>query len=299
MQDEQPVTAQRQPHRLAFAGLLVGNIALACGSWMVRVADTGAVAAAFWRLLLAVPMLALLGHMVGQPLRWPGRGLFIAIAVAAFFFAIDLGAWHLGIRLTKLANATLFGNISSFLFAAYGLWLARRRPSAVQVGALLLAASGSALLMADSAELSATHLRGDLLALIAGLFYGVYLVIVERARGTVQPLPLLLMASVVGAAVLLPIALAMGEQIMPHNWTPLIALAIGSQLIGQGLLVFAIGEMSPLVIGLALLTQPALSATIGWVVYGERLTARDWTGAAAIAGALLLVRLRPTIAAPT
>ena len=152
--------------------------------------------------------------------------------------------------------------------------------------------------MADSAELSAAHLRGDLLALIAGLFYGVYLVIVERARGTVQPLPLLVMASAVGAAVLLPIALAMGEQIMPHNWTPLIALAIGSQVIGQGLLVFAIGEMSPLVIGLALLTQPAMSATIGWVVYGERLTARDWIGAAAIAGALLLVRLRPATPAP-
>ena len=49
----------RKPHPLAFAGLLVGNVALACGSWMVRVADTGAVAAGFWRLLLAVPMLAL------------------------------------------------------------------------------------------------------------------------------------------------------------------------------------------------------------------------------------------------
>ena len=48
------------------------------------------------------------------------------MAFAAFFFAADLAAWHAGIRMTKLGNATLFGNLSSFAFAAWGLWLARR-----------------------------------------------------------------------------------------------------------------------------------------------------------------------------
>jgi len=291
-------SSDRKPHRLAFAGLLIGNAALAFGPWLVRLADTGAVAAGFWRLALAVPFLALLSRAVGQPLRWPGRTLFIAIAVAAFFFAADLAAWHLGIRLTKLGNATLFGNISSFFFAGWGLWLARQWPSRVQGGALLLAAAGSALLMIGSAELSAAHLHGDLLALLAGIFYGFYLVLVERARGTVEPLPLLVLASVVGALCLLPFAMLLGEQVMPHNWTPLFALAIGSQVIGQGLLVFAIGEVSPIVVGLALLTQPAISMAIGWIGYGEKMSARDWIGAAAIAAALLLVRLRAAAPAP-
>ena len=44
-------------------------------------------------------------------------------------------------------------------------------------------------------------------------------------------------------------------------------------------------------LGLVLLTQPAISAVIGWVAYGERLQAIDWLGAAAIAAALVLVRL--------
>ena len=288
----------RRPHRFAFAGLLIANVALALGPWLVRIADTGAVAAGFWRLVLAIPLLALLSRAAGQPPRWPGRTLFIAIAFAAFFFAADLAAWHLGIRLTKLGNATLFGNISSFFFAGWGLWLARKWPSPIQGGALLLAAAGSALLMIDSAELSTAHLRGDLLALLAGVLYGLYLIIVERARGTVEPLPLLVFASAVGALCLLPFAMLLGERILPHNWTPLVALAIGSQVIGQGLLVFAIGEVSPLVVGLALLTQPAISMTIGWIGYDEKMSARDWIGAAAIATALLLVRLRPAAPEP-
>ncbi|WP_347717101.1 DMT family transporter [Sphingomonas sp.] len=294
--DERSIKA---PHRLAFAALLTGTAALAFGAWLVRLADTGPVAAAFWRVALAVPFLLLLTRAVGQPLRWPGRTLFIAIAAAAFFFAADLAAWHLSIRLTKLGNATLFGNVSSFAFAAWGLWLVRRWPSPMQALALLLAATGSVLLMAQSAELSAANLRGDLLALLAGVLYGVYLILVERARATVEPLPLLVLASSIGAICLLPAALAMGERVMPHNWTPLIALALLSQVVGQGLLVFAIGELSPLVVGLALLTQPAIAAAIGWSVYGERLGWRDWTGAAAIGVALLLVRLRPAPAEPT
>ncbi len=287
------------PHRFAFAALLVGNVALAFGPWLVRLADTGPVAAGFWRLALAVPLLVLLARLVGQPLRWPGRAIATAIAVAAIFFAADLAAWHIGIRLTKLANATLFGNISSFAFAAWGLWLARRWPSRTQAAALILAAAGSALLMGQSAELSAAHLRGDLLALLAGVLYGFYLILVERSRGTVEPLPLLVLASSVGALLLLPAALAMGERVIPGNWGPLVALAIGSQLIGQGLLVFAIGEVSPVVVGLALLTQPAISAAIGWIVYGERLHLLDWLGAAAIGLALILVRLRPAPASAT
>ena len=51
----------RGPHRFAFPALLVGNAALAFGPWLVRLADTGAVAAGFWRLALALPFLAILG----------------------------------------------------------------------------------------------------------------------------------------------------------------------------------------------------------------------------------------------
>uniref|UniRef100_UPI0025E64153 EamA family transporter n=1 Tax=uncultured Sphingomonas sp. TaxID=158754 RepID=UPI0025E64153 len=189
-------------------------------------------------------------------------------------------------------NATLFGNVASFAFAAWGLWQARRWPTGLQAAALILAAVGSALLMAGSAELSAGNLHGDLLALAAGLLYAGYLIGMERARGKLQPLPALILASAFGAAMLLPFALATGERLLPGNWTPLLVLALSSQVIGQGLLVYALGVMPPLVIGLALLTQPAISALIGWLVYRETLSPLDWVGAAAIGAALVLVRLR-------
>jgi drug/metabolite transporter (DMT)-like permease len=258
----------------------------------VRNSGVGPVAAGFWRLALALPFLWLLARMMGQPAFRPRKGLMIAVALAAFFFSTDLATWHAGILLTKLGNATLFGNISSFFFAAWGLWLVRRLPSPVQALALLLAALGCGLLMWGSAELSAAHLRGDLLSALAGLLYTGYLIIVERTRGELQPLPLLFLASLFGAAMLLPAAFAAGETIVPADWTGLIALALCSQVVGQGLLVYSLGHIPPLVVGIAMLTQPALSALLGWVYYGEAFTPLDWSGAAMIVVALVLVRLR-------
>ena len=271
--------------------MLLGSSALALGPWLVRLAGVGPVAAGFWRLFLALPFLFVIARLAGQPVHWPGRVLGMIVAFAGLFFAADLAAWHVGIHMTKLGNATLFGNVASFAFAAWGLWLVRSWPSPVQAASLILAAVGAALLMSSSAELSLRNLQGDLLALFAGLLYAGYLISVERAREKLAALPLLFLSSAFGAAMLLPFSIALGETVVPTDWTFVVVLAISSQVIGQGLLVYAIGALPPLVVGLALLTQPAISALVGWLAYGETLQPLDWVGAAAIAAALVLVRL--------
>ena len=278
-------------HPFAFPALLLGSSLLALGPWLVRLAGVGPVAAGFWRLALALPFLFLIALVIRQPVQWPGRRLAMLVALGGFFFAADLAAWHAGIHMTKLGNATLFGNVSSFAFAAWGLWMARSWPSQTQGAALVLAAVGAGLLMGSSAELSARNVQGDMLALFAGMLYAGYLIAVQKARGALAPIPLLFLSSAFGAVMLLPVALAFGEQVIPQDWTFVLILALSSQVIGQGLLVYALGSLSPIVIGLTLLTQPAISAFVGWAVYGETLSPVDWIGAVAIAAALVLVRL--------
>jgi drug/metabolite transporter (DMT)-like permease len=281
----------KSDHRFAFPAVLIGSTSLAFGPWLVRLSGVGPVAAGFWRLALALPFLFVLAALTRQPVHWPTKRLVQLVAAAAFFFAADLAVWHVGIHMTKLGNATLFGNVSSFAFAAWGLWLARRLPSPMQAAALGLAAIGVAMLMGSSAELSARNFHGDLLTLLAGLLYTGYLITVQHVRGTLKPLPLLFLSSAFGAVMLLPLSLAFGEQVIPQDWTWVLLLALGSQVIGQGLLVYGIGHVPPLVVGLTLLSQPAISGFVGWLAYGEVLRPLDWIGAAAIAVALVLVRL--------
>lgn len=277
--------------RFAFAALIVSNLFLAFGPWMVRLADVGPVASGFWRMALAIPLLLLFARYAGRESFRPSWAVGAMVAAGGLFFAADLAAWHMGIKLTKLANATLFGNTSSLLFPIYGFIAARMLPRKLQLLALLLAAAGAALLLGSSYELSPEHLRGDLLAILAGLFYTLYLITIDRARQTLKPMPVLALATIAGAGPLLLFALILGEQVVPRDWTPLILLSLGSQVIGQGLLVYAMGHLSPLVVGLGLLTQPAVTALIGWLAYDERLGITDAAGALLICAALVLIRL--------
>jgi len=280
------------PHRhnasLAIAAMLAGNVVLALGPWMVRLAAIGPAASAFWRLAIALPFLFLAARAMQQPLP-RGRRPLLVLLLAGLFFAADLISWHSGILLTKLANATMFGNAASFFFVAYGFIVTRQLPGRGQWVAMGLAAGGVGLLLGRSADVSARYLTGDLLCLLGGLFYTGYLIAIDRARGQVQSWPALAIATAGGVGPLLLFALATGP-VMPEHWTPLVLLAVGSQLIGQGLMVYAIGHLSPVIVGIGLLTQPAIAATIGWLAYDERLDAIDLTGMIAIGFAVVLAR---------
>lgn len=273
------------------AALLVGNVVLALGPWSVRLADSGPVAAGFWRLALAIPLLALLARANRQKLTGFPRGVLLAVGGAGLFFALDLASWHVGIGTTRLANATLFGNAGSIILMVWGLIAVRRLPRRGEVLAFLAAISGAAILMGRSLEIDAATFQGDLLCLLAGFFYTFYILLLQGARDHLGNWTILFWASLFGAPPLLAFALFLGEPVWPHNWWPLIALMLGSQVIGQGLLVYALRHFPPLLIGLSLLTQPAVAVLAGWFAFGETLTAWDGFGMLLVGVALVLARV--------
>jgi drug/metabolite transporter (DMT)-like permease len=271
---------------------LTGSAILSAGPLLVRLADVGAVQSAFWRLGLAVAPLFLLARLTAQRrpdhhIR-PHRLWFIA---AGFFFAADLASWHLGIQRTTLVNSALFANGASFLYPLWGFVLARAWPSRRAASALLLAAAGLTLLMGLSADISPRHLAGDLLCLLAAVFYTGYLVAMDHVRGATSALAALARATLVSAVMLLPVAALAPGSLWPQDWTPLLLLALGSQVMGQGLIIFALPHLPPIASGLGLLIQPVLSASFGWIWFGERLSLAEALGMAIIFAALVLVCL--------
>ena len=279
---------------LLLAALLGGNVALALGPWFVRMADTGPVSAGFWRLLLALPFLALLARSNGQRLTGMGPKTLGLVALGAVTFALDLASWHIGIGMTRLGNATLFGNAGSIVLLFWGFIAARMLPKGLEWLAIIFALAGAAILMGRSLEISTATLIGDLFCLAAGLLYAVYLLTLQGARGQFGSWSLLVWVSLFGCPVLLAIALALGEPVWPTDWTPVIGLFIGSQLIGQGLMVYSLKYFPPLVIGLALLTQPAVASLYGWLQFGEALSVLDIVGMALVGAALAVSRARAT-----
>jgi drug/metabolite transporter (DMT)-like permease len=278
------------PLRFGLLALLLGNIFLVFGPLFVRAADTGPVAAAFWRVALAAPFLFLITTATRDKISQPKRSQFFCLLGAGLFFAADLGAWHIGILETKLANSNLLANSTSFLLPVWAFISTRKSPTKIQIIALCLAFAGTVQLMGRSYELSPQHLTGDIFCFFAGVFYTGYLILMTRAREASSQWMSLAWASALSAPPLLVVALLIGEKIVPNNWTPLVLLAFCSQIVGQGLMIYAVGRVPPMLFGMMLLVQPMLSVLIGWVRYDEVLAPQDWLGASLIAAAIILVR---------
>ena len=278
------------PGWVLLLALLGGNFALALGPWLVRLADTGPVSAAFWRLFLALPFLVAFAWVAGQKLTGMPRKTLVLVAIGALAFAGDLASWHIGIGMTRLGNATLFGNAGSIILLFWGFIIARMLPKGLEWLAIVCALAGAGILLGRSLEISTETFIGDLFCVTAGLLYAVYLLTLQGERARFGSWSLLVWVSVFACPVLLVLALALGEPVWPTDWTPIIVLFITSQLIGQGLLVYSLGHFPPLIIGLALLTQPAIAAVIGYTVFDELLTPLDIVGMVLLGSALVVAR---------
>lgn len=283
---------ESRPHSavLPLLALIAGNAALAMGPWFVRYADSGPISAGFWRVALAIPLLALLARANRQPLTGIPNKALLAVLLGGVLFGLDVASWHTGIGMTTLTNATLFGNGGSLILMVWGFIAWRRGPRGMEWLALAAAFGGGAILLGRSLEVSPRTLLGDLFCLGAGVLYAGYLLILQDARKSLGGWALLTWSCIASAPVLLALALVMGEGVWPDNWLPIVGLMLSSQIFGQGLLVYALRHFPPLVIGIALLCQPAVAALAGYLSFGEVLTPLDMVGVVLVGSALVLAK---------
>jgi drug/metabolite transporter (DMT)-like permease len=289
------------------AALFAGAFCIASSAIWVRLSELGPVATAFWRVALALPVLwawascsALDAHLAaGRRFAWP-------LAAAGACFAGDLALWHGSIVLTSVANATLLANFAP-IFVTIAVWLVYgTRPSARFVLALAVALAGTVVLIGASAPgiaqaaggsagaSDARRLLGDALGIGTAVFYAAYQLFVNRVRSSMPTSSVMAWSSLACAALLLPIALASGETLLPatgHGWAILIGLALVSHVAGQSLIACAIAHLTPTLASVGLLLQPVVAAGFAWLVLGEGVVPNQvWGGAIVLAGIWLAAR---------
>lgn len=274
--------------------LFAGATCIALSPIWVRVSEVGPTASAFWRVFLAVPLLWILFFSLKTkerkiiPLQW---GTLLAAGLA---FAGDLAFWHWSIQYTSVANSTLLANLASIFvtLAAWVLW--KQRPSASFLAGLAAALAGVALLVRASLEFSPTALLGDGLGVVTAMFYAWYLLSVKdlRDRGAAT-LQLMAVTTTLTAAILLPVALASGEALLPGTaagWLKLLGLAWISHAAGQGLIAYALAHLPAAFSSVGLLFQPVMAALFAWALLGERLAALQVAGGLVVLAGIALAR---------
>jgi drug/metabolite transporter (DMT)-like permease len=287
----------RPMSRAAFLCLLAGGCAIAFAPIFVRLSDTGPVASAFWRTALAAPFLwAWVWTRSPSPLgvgRGEGRH-FTPLLLAGVFFAGDLGVWHWSITWTSVANATLLANLAPIFVTLAGWLLWHRRVTRTFLLGMFVAIAGMFILVGPNFSIGGTRLVGDALGALSAVFYAAYMLAIKQARDAqASTARLMAWSTTITAIVLLPIALASPQPMLPaaaSGWVVLLALALVAQVLGQGLIAFAFAHLPASLSSVSLLIQPVVAALAAWALFGERVGPAQWIGGAVVLGGIWLAR---------
>lgn len=268
-------------------------LAIAGISWsaiFVRWAAIPGAASAFYRVLIAGAVLlpcAAIARSRPSARPVPKRAGWIAIA-GGLFFALDLALWNSAVLRTPAAVAAVLGNNTPFFVGMMSWLIFGRRPRASFWTGLGLALAGcAAIVSADLRPGGAGSVSGDVMALIASVFFAAYLSTTERIRSAMDTLTFSTFA--VGGSIvsLLILCLALGLPLSgypPRAWLALAGLGLISQLMAYYALVYALGHLPATVTSVSLLAQVPCTAVLAVVLLGEPLVFLQIAG-----GALVLV----------
>ena len=257
---------------------------------LVRLTETGPAAAGFWRLLFALPLLAVLvgrpgGEGFGRPTKW--------MLLAGLFFAFDLSFWHYGIVMTSVANATVLCNLTPVVVTLVGWFFFKERPARLFILALALAMGGAFAMAAGAAPGQGTNpVLGDIFSLSVALWYSGYFLTVKQARTTAGALRITFWATLAGIPVMAGAALLLGEDMIPATaagWAACVGMGV-MHVAGQGGVAWALGKLPASITAVTILIQPIVAAALGWIIFGETLAPIQALGGALVLAAIVLAQ---------
>jgi drug/metabolite transporter (DMT)-like permease len=270
-----------QPGRISLPllALLGGATGIGFAPILVRLTDTGPTATAFYRLLFALPLLWLWSAFENRRVPstpQPRRAAdFTCLVLCGLLFTADLSIWHWSLRLTNVANSTLLTNVAPIFVTIGARFLLNETITRNFVLGLVLAVAGSALLVATSVQLEARHLRGDVLAMIAAIFYGGYLLMVKYLRRRFATPTIMAWSGLASCPAFAIVALASGDSMQAtrgSGWVAIVALALVSHVGGQTLITYGFGHLPASFSSISLLWQPVVAAVAAWAFLNEPLT---------------------------
>jgi drug/metabolite transporter (DMT)-like permease len=268
--------------------LLAGACVIGLAAVLVRLADAGPAAVGFWRLLLSLPLLAMLTAPTPGGLGAPSR----LAMLAGLAFALDLGFWHYGIANTSVGKATVLANLTPVVVTAIAWLFLKQRPANLFLAAVTLSVAGTWMMAAARGlgSVGPNPALGDALSLTTAIWYALYFLAISAARRYEPASRVMFWSSLTGAPLLLIAALLIGEPIIPGSgggWAACIGLGI-VHVAGQGSIAWALGRLPAATASVTVLVQPVVSAALGWLLFNEQLSAWQTAGAAlALTGVVL------------
>lgn len=240
---------------------------LSTGGIFVKLSPLPPTNTGFYCVLFSIPMLT--PFFKKSELQALIRKQIATIILAGAFLARDLTLWNSSFSYTSVANANLLVNLNPFnvIPVSYFLFKEKMMPKFLFGGLITLI--GVLVLMTNKVSMSPDRLLGDSLSLGSSIFYAMFMITVYKLRDSVTS-TIIMFISAFGTLLVLATVIFFTEGFyVPQNFGELLALALVSQILGQGLLAYCLGKANACLSSLITLSQPVVAALYAWVIFNE------------------------------
>ncbi|MFL2498305.1 MAG: DMT family transporter [Candidatus Thalassarchaeum sp.] len=257
---------------------LAGAVAISFSPVFYIYSDTNPSTGAFFRMLYALPALALLAYLVRKSDTRSSRTRWTAFG-AGLILAPDMLAYHSSMIFIGIGIATLIGNSQVIIVTLVSWKLFGEKPNPAILLSLPVVVVGLALIsgIADS-DLSDEWdpVKGVVFGMMAAFFYSSFLILFRYSNRELAPSSSVQLDATAGAALgllvlgLMPLSSIAIEPLVfqptwpGHGW--LIVLAMLCQVAGWLAIAHALPRLPAAHTSFAVLLQPVLTLVWGYVI---------------------------------
>lgn len=266
----------------------------ATGGVFVRYSSFASCTIAFYRQMLAC--LILLPFTWREMRSLPKRD-FLIMLLGGVLIGSNLFMWNFALLHTSQANTNLLGNLHIFATVPLSFLIFKEKIQRPFVFGVLISLVGLFILVTGKADPAAGSFMGDFMAFLSSLLYGGYMITTYSVRDHMSAWCAVEIGTLSGMVILLPLMLLTEGWHFPSSWAdiwPLLLIVLFGQFGGIGLMSVALGRIQASLGSVLSLTQCAIGALLGFILFSEHLSWQEIIGMVIVSLGVYLAQKKKT-----
>ncbi len=278
-----------------YAALITGLLFMSNAAILIKSSEAPGVVTTFYRMTMgsAILLVPFIFHVIIRKKHISLKGTMLAIS-AGICFGFDMALWSTGVVASNATLPTLMANMAPIWVGIGSLVIFKEKHKPGFWLGLLLAVSGLPVMFFQDFYSSGNIIKGAMLGLGAGLFYGAFYLFSQRGRKLMDTLTYLFITTTSSSFVLFILVLLFNYDFTGYpinTWIIFLALGLGVQVIGWFLINYSQGYLPASIVSPTLLGQPVITALMAAIILHEHLTVFHLIGGSIVVAGIYVVNL--------
>ncbi len=276
------------------ASLVIGILCISFSPIFVKLADAPAITSGFYRIFIA--WLCLAPYCIAKKNLKIGRNELLIALTGGIVFGADIAVWNISLLKITATVSTLIANLAPVWVGLLGFLLFKKRSGKLFWIGTFVAIAGMVILVGFQNIITLKFNAGILLALLASLFYAIYILITKGILQKISTLTFMFYNMLSGSIFLLIINLFQHNSLVNYPiraWLNFLGLGLICQLAGWLTINHSLRFLEPTKVSIALLSQTVLACFWAILLLNERLELKEIIGSVIVLAGIAVTFLKP------